>query len=80
MKMRPIYFFETRVGTFFISVSEDCRFHPVFGNESLGSYNSAVAAIEELAGGHTFSASGVSDTAVLGIPADIHEWQKVRAT
>ena len=80
MKLRPIYFFETRVGTFFISVSEDGRFHPVFDNESLGSYNSAGAAADDLAGGHTFSASGVGDTAVLGIPADVHEWQKVRAT
>lgn len=36
MKLRIILFFETRVGTFFISVSEDGRFHPVFDNESLG--------------------------------------------
>lgn len=77
MKMRPILFFETRVGKFCISVSEDGRFHLVFDNESLGSYNYAAAAAADLAGGHTFSANGVSDTAVLGIPIDVHEWHRV---
>jgi len=79
VKLHTIYFFKTRVGSFFIYVSDDGRFHPVFDNESLGSYHSAVGAADDLAGGHTFSANGVSDTSVLGIPADIQDWHKVRA-
>lgn len=79
MKLCPIYFVDTRVGRFFISVSDDGRFHPVFNDESLGSYNSAAGAADDLAGGHTFSVQGVKDTAALGIPADLGEWEKVRA-
>jgi hypothetical protein len=79
MKLHPLYYFDTRVGRFFISVSDDGRFHPVYEDESLGSYHSALAAADDLAGGHTFSAPGVKDTAALGIPADIGEWEEVGA-
>ena len=76
--MRKLYVWRTRVGPFYIAHSSDGRFHPVFGDESLGSYHSPASAADDLAGGHTFSVSGGYDTARLGIPSDIGEWEAYR--
>ena len=72
--MRKLYVWQTHVGPFYIAEIHG-RFHPVFGEESLGSYHSAASAADDLAGGHTFSLAGGIDTADLGIPSDIAEWQ-----
>ena len=73
-KMKLLYKFETRIGTFYIG-QQDGRYHPVFDNESLGSYSKDWQAAEDLAGGHTFSISSCIDTSTLGIPADLEEWE-----
>lgn len=72
--MRKLYVWQTRVGPFYIAESEG-RFHPVFQDKPLGSYHSPASAADDLAGGHTFSAAGGIDTANLGIPCDISEWE-----
>ena len=77
--MKLLYKFETTVGTFFIGQSADGRFHPIFKNESLGSYAHQWQAAEDLAGGDSFSAAGVKDTGGLGIPRDISEWEPIRS-
>ncbi len=74
--MRKLYFWNTKVGTFYIAEHEG-RYHPVFRDESLGSYASPAHAVDDLAGGHTFSVPGVPDTSKLGIPDDIGEWHQV---
>lgn len=66
--LRKLYYWTTRIGTFYIAQSNDGRFHPVYDDESLGSYATAQQAAEDLAGGHTFSISSGVDTADLGIP------------
>lgn len=76
--MKMLYAYRTRVGTFFIGQSQDGRFHPVFDNESLGSYVSAQHAAEDVAGGHTFTPPGGFDTSTLGIPEDVTEWSPVK--
>jgi len=76
--MRKLYIRHTRIGPFYIAQSPDGRFHPVFDDESLGSYHSPAAAADDLAGGHTFSVSGGHDTSRLGIPHDIREWDVFR--
>ena len=75
--MKLLYKFDTRVGTFYIGQSRDGRFHPIFDDESLGSYKHPWQAAEDLAGGHTFSVSGVDDTAVLGSPEHHTEWERI---
>ena len=75
--MRKLYIWRTRVDPFFIAQVGD-RFHPVFRDESLGSYHSPASAADDLAGGHTFSVTGGIDTAHLGIPHDIREWEVYR--
>lgn len=70
------YAFNTRIGTFYIG-EYDGRFHPIFDDESLGSYATAQQAAEDLAGGHTFSVRGGVDTASLGIPEDVSEWERL---
>lgn len=64
----------TRKGAVFIGQTPDSRFHPVWKNESLGSYHSAIAAIDDVAGGHTFSPSDGTDMGTLGISADPGDW------
>tara|TARA_R100000750_G_C2343891_1_gene95416 strand:- start:1575 stop:1802 length:228 start_codon:yes stop_codon:yes gene_type:complete len=73
--MKLVCKFTTRVGEFYIGQSSDGRFHPIFQNESLGSYSQIWQATEDLAGGHTFSVSDIDDTSVLGIPEDPSEWE-----
>jgi hypothetical protein len=75
-RMKLLYVFNTRIGPFYIG-ERDGRFHPIYHDESLGSYAQAWQAAEDLAGGHTFSLSSAIDTARLGIPADLGEWERV---
>lgn len=74
--MKPVLKYESRAGTFYICQSHDGRFHPVFREESLGSYSTPGQAIEDLAGGHTYSAPGVEDTASLGISDEQGDWSR----
>ena len=71
------FYWNTRIGTFYIA-ELDGRFHPVYDDESLGSYERAEQAAEDLAGGHTFSISSGVDTATLGIPEDLQEWHRCK--
>ena len=75
--MRKLYVCTTRVGPFYIAQSSDGRFHPVYRDENLGSYSTAQQAAEDLAGGHTFTVGGGIDSARLGIPQDVSEWERV---
>jgi len=75
--MKKLFVWETRIGPFYIAQIGD-RFHPVYQNESLGSYATPQQAAEDLARGHTFSIAGLVDMADLRIPADLNEWPRVR--
>lgn len=74
--MRKLYAYRTRIGTFYIA-EHNGRFHPVFEEESLGSYATTQQAAGDLAGGHTFSPSSGRDTSKLGIPDDLSEWERL---
>jgi len=77
MKFTNLYSHRTGAGIFYIAQSDDGRFHPVFQEESLGSYATPAMAAEELAGGHTFSAPGILDTTILAISEDLLEWDSI---
>ena len=69
----------TRLGTFYIGQSPDGRFHPVFDDESLGSYASVAKAVDDLVNSATFSVLhprtlNLVDTSALGLPEDWREW------
>jgi hypothetical protein len=74
--MQKLYVYETSAGAFYIA-EHNGHFHPVFQEESLGSYATAQQAAEELAGGHTFSLPGGVDPSDLGVPEDLGEWVKI---
>jgi len=76
--MRNLFFWKTSMGTFYIA-EQDGRFHPAYQGESLGSYAHSRQAAEDLAGGHTSSISRGIDTATLGIPDDLNDWQQVQS-
>jgi hypothetical protein len=78
-RMRKLYAWDTRLGPFYIAESNG-RFHPIYEDDSLGSYTTPRQAAENLAQGQTFSISGGVDTATLGIPEDIDEWRILTAT
>ena len=68
------YRHESRVGPFFVRLNpHTLRWHAIWDDEDLGSYSSPVGAIDDLAGGHTFSAS-CGDTSQFGLSHDITEW------
>jgi hypothetical protein len=74
--MRLLYVFHTKIGPFYIG-EQDARFHPIYADDSLGSYAHAWQAAEDLAGGHTISVSSGIDTATLGIPEDLGDLEKM---
>jgi hypothetical protein len=78
-KMNILLWYKTPMGTFYIGQSPDGRYHPIFDDESLGSYAEIWQATEDLANNATFSvlnpATGaLMDTSMLGIPEDPEEW------
>ena len=77
MPMTKLYKHKTRVGTFYIAEHAG-KFHPLFEDESLGGYTTAQQAVDNLAGGHTFTAGdGSFETDELGIPDDLSEWNPI---
>ncbi len=80
MKYRLIAAHPTKLGTVFIAQTPDGRFHPLWQDESLGSYAHARQAIEDVAGGHTFTPSDGTDLGSLGISDDPADWVDPRAS
>lgn len=79
--MRALLKHRTKVGTFYIAQSPDGRFHPVFDNESLGSYVSIAHAVDDLVNDVTFSVlhpvtSELLDISALGLPEELGEWER----
>ncbi len=79
--MRTLLKHATNVGTFYIAQSADGRYHPVFDNESLGSYRSIAHAVDDLVNDATCSVlhpdtSELLDTSTLGLPDDPREWAR----
>lgn len=80
--MKLLLSYNTKAGTFYIGQSDDGRFHPIYDDESLGSYAHAWQATEDLATNSTFSVhhattGNVLDTSQLGIPEDPGEWSRI---
>lgn len=77
--MQYILGFKTRLGPVFIGQTPDGRYHPVWKGQSLGAYPSAVAAIDDVARGHTYSPSDGTELAELEISPDIGWWLPAEA-
>jgi hypothetical protein len=74
MRITLLLGYKTHKGPVFIGQCHKGRFHPLWRDESLGSYHSAVGAIEDVAGGHTFTPSDGTDMGALGISSDPGDW------
>jgi hypothetical protein len=77
LNLQGYWQYKTRFGTFSI-VPGGGRFQVMHGDEDLGSYHSAAAALDDLVGGHTYSPSSGIDTSECGLPDEISEWTFVR--
>jgi hypothetical protein len=75
--VRRLYAWKTRVGPFYIAEHEG-RYHVLFRDDSLGSYINPAQALDDLVGGHTFSAGPGIDTSDLEIPDELSEWEPLR--
>jgi hypothetical protein len=82
MRTKLIYRWSTTVGTFYIGQSEDGRFHPIYNDETYGSYSQAWQASEELAHNlipiHHPTTGKRIDTSKLGIPDHTSDWERIR--
>lgn len=74
--MQKLYAYRTSAGTVHIA-EKNGRFHALLNGESLGSYSTVQKAVDDLAGGHTFSTPSGVDMASLGIPRDLSRWQRL---
>jgi hypothetical protein len=70
------YQYTTPAGTVSLIPESGGRYKVMFGDENLGSYHSPEAAADDVSGGHLFSPSDGTDLGELGIPNDLHEWEK----
>lgn len=70
---RPVYAWRTSAGSFYI-LDDGGRYRVFYGEEELGSYPTPEQAAEDLAAGRTVAPSDGVDTAALGIPSDLTDW------
>lgn len=80
--MRLFLSYRTSIGSFFIGQSPDGRFHPIFDDDSLGSYATVEQAVDDLVNNATFSVlhprtNKLIDTSALGIPENWREWNRL---
>ena len=77
--MQKLLAYRTGIGWFHIVRTDDDFFHPMFNGETLGAYSTLGQALDDLAGGHTFSIAKGVDTSKLGLPSDPGEWRRYTA-
>jgi len=71
--------YEARLASFGILPHGNGRWQIWFNDESLGSYHSPVAALDDLVGGYCISNSQDLDFARMGLPSELSEWVLVRS-
>ena len=74
--MKRLYVFKSKAGPFYICKGDDGRFHVVFREQSLGSYQAALAAADDI--GHKFTAPGGVNPVEIGVPRDLSQWERVK--
>lgn len=72
--MKLLLGFRTRLGPVFIGQTPDGRYHPVWKGQSLGQYQSTVAAIDDVARGRTYPPSDGTAMEALEISSDVGWW------
>ena len=72
--MKPIaYTHPSPAGTFTIRLMRG-RWHVLFQDEDLGSYPTPQQALDDLAGGHTYTLPGGHDSSAMGLSEDLGDW------
>lgn len=77
--MRILLSYPTSAGIFDIGQSNDKRYHPIYDDESLGSYKTVQEAVDALLNNTTSSVfhpdtKEMIDTSNLGMPSDYTQW------
>lgn len=72
----PGFVHQTRRGSVMI-VPIQGRWCIVYDEENLGSYHSPMAAVDDAAGGHTFTPSNGVDLGNLGLSDDLGDWERL---
>jgi hypothetical protein len=77
--MRILLSYPTEIGIFDIGQCEERKYHPIFNDESLGSYASIQEAVDNLVANKTvtiihFETKEKIDTSKLDIPQDYTQW------
>ena len=67
------YSWPSRIGTFVIRLNAQGRWDIWFQDDMLGSYHSAVSALDDLVGGHC-DWPGTTDPSTLGLPDELGDW------
>jgi hypothetical protein len=76
--LKKLYVFRSKAGPFYVSKSDDGRFHVVFREQSLGSYPAPLAAANDIGGRDTLTLPGGMNPVALGVPRDISKWERVK--
>ena len=71
--MNGYWKYQTRIGMAKI-ININGKWRAMIGDEDLGHYSTPQKALDDLAGGYTFSHSSCVDTSELGLPDELSEW------
>lgn len=74
MALKLVLGHQTKRGPVFIAKSDGGRYHVVWKGEKLGSYSTKYKAVDDVAGGHTFSPSDGTDLGALGLSGFVCDW------
>lgn len=72
-----MYQFQTKIGLFSIVNYAD-RWHIIFRNERYDNYSTPEQAIDDLAGGHTYSLPDGIDSSTLEISDNLSDWTFIK--
>lgn len=76
--MNGYWTYNTRHGRYAIARLRDGKWHALLGEESLGAYDNPQPALDDLAGGHTFTPTTGIDPSTSGLPDDLADWELIR--
>lgn len=73
--MQPLYVYESRKGPVVIARDGNGRYAVIIDDEAVDAFNTPQQAAQSVADGSCYAPGAMLSTSVLGVPADLGEWE-----
>jgi hypothetical protein len=74
--VRKLYVCRTQIGPIHIVLTGDGQFHTFYNGETLAAFSSPQQAVDDIAGGHTFSIASEMNPAIIRVPECLADWER----